>query len=257
MKARFLLFGAGFLACVAFIAGLGVLVDASEAVAKASPVKALDEREVYYPGTEELAPDEMRVVACGTGMPNARPKQAAACWLVELGNGDKFLFDIGTGSAERISAMKIPYNYLDKVFIGHLHSDHFGDLDALWIGGVVANRVTPLRVWGPSGSEPRYGTKESLEHMEAMLAWDVDGRMGNTDTRGLFLEVTEFDYKVVNQVIYEENGVTIRTIPAIHILDGPVSFILEWKGLKFVYSSDTFPNNMVDEACPERRYRDS
>ena len=75
-----------------------------------------------------------------------------------------------------------------------------------------------------------------------MLAWDVDTRMGNTDTRGLFLEVTEFDYRAVNQVIYEENGVTIRTIPAIHIYDGPVSFILEWNGLKFAYSSDTFPN---------------
>jgi ribonuclease Z len=66
--------------------------------------------------------------------------------------------------------------------------------------------------------------------------------MGNTDTRGAFLEVTEFDYKAVNNVIYQENGVTIRTIPAIHIYDGPVSFILEWKGLKFAYSSDTFPN---------------
>jgi ribonuclease Z len=202
----------------------------------------LAERDVYYPGTEDLAPDEMRVTACGTGMPNARPKQAAACWLVELGNGDKFLFDIGTGSAERISAMKIPYNYLDKVFIGHLHSDHFGDLDALWVGGVVANRVTPLRVWGPSSLEPKYGTKESLEHLEASLAWDVDTRMGNTDTRGLFMEVTEFDYQAVNNVIYQENGVTIRTIPAIHIYDGPVSFILEWNGLKFAYSSDTFPN---------------
>ena len=74
----------------------------------------------------------MRVIACGTGMPNARPKQAAACWLVELGNGDKFIFDIGSGSAERLSAMKIPYDYLDKVFIGHLHSDHFGDLGALY-----------------------------------------------------------------------------------------------------------------------------
>jgi hypothetical protein len=52
---------------------------------EASPVKAIQDREVYYPGTEDLAPDEMRVTACGTGMPNARPKQAAACWLVELG----------------------------------------------------------------------------------------------------------------------------------------------------------------------------
>jgi len=212
------------------------------AEAGSSPVKALSEREVYYPGTEDLAPDEMRVVACGTGMPNARPKQAAACWLVELGNGDKFLFDIGTGSAERISAMKIPYNYLNKIFIGHLHSDHFGDLDAIYCGGIVANRVVPLRVWGPSSIEPKYGTKVAMEHFEKMLAWDIDTRMGNTDTRGAFLEVTEFDYTKVNQIIYQENGVTIRTIPAIHIFDGPVSFILEWNGLKFAYSSDTFPN---------------
>jgi hypothetical protein len=40
----------------------------------------VENRDVYYPGTEALAADEMRVIACGTGMPNARPKQAAACW---------------------------------------------------------------------------------------------------------------------------------------------------------------------------------
>ena len=87
-------------------------------------------------------------------MPTTRAAQAAACFLVELGNGDKFLFDIGTGAAERLAALQIPYNYLNKVFIGHLHSDHFGDLDALWIGGVKMNRTYPLRVWGPSGAAP-------------------------------------------------------------------------------------------------------
>ncbi len=119
---------------------------AAQAKSTTSPVKALAERDVYYPGSEALGPDEMRVIACGTGMPNARPKQAAACFLVELGNGEKFIFDIGTGSSERLSAMKIPYDFLDKVFIGHLHADHFGDLDALWVGGVLANRQRPLRV---------------------------------------------------------------------------------------------------------------
>jgi ribonuclease Z len=210
--------------------------------AQASPVKALSERDVYYPGSEDLAPDEMRVIACGTGMPNARPKQAAACFLVELGNGDKFIFDIGTGSAERISAMKIPYDYLDKIFIGHLHADHFGDLDAMWVGGVLANRQRPLRVWGPSGSEERLGIKHAVKHMEEMFAWDFASRQGNVNTVGFKIEVEEFDYKAVNKVIYQENGVTIRTIPAIHALDGPVSFILEWNGLKFAFSSDTFPN---------------
>ncbi len=240
-KRNWLLFSSGFLACVGLIAGVSALSDGSTAQATA-PVNTLDQRDVYYPGTEELGPDEMRVIACGTGMPNARPKQAAACWLVELGNGDKFIFDIGTGSAERLSAMKIPYDYLDKVFIGHLHSDHFGDMDALWVGGVVGNRVNTMRVWGPSGHEPEYGTAYALDHMQKMLTWDKGSRTGNVDVRGLELDVTEFDYKAVNQEIYNENGVVIRTIPAIHALDGPVSFILEWNGLKLAYSSDTFPN---------------
>ena len=217
-------------------------VQAADKKPAASPVKALEEIDVYYPGTEDLAPDEMRVIACGTGMPNARPKQAAACWLVELGNGDKFLFDIGSGSAERISALKIPYDYLDKVFIGHLHSDHFGDLGDLWIGGVIGNRIKPLRIWGPSGSKPELGTKSAVGHMEKMFTWDSASRLGNVDIRGQTLEVHEFDYKAVNKEIFNENGVSIRTIPAIHALDGPVSFILEWNGLKFAFSSDTFPN---------------
>lgn len=207
-----------------------------------SPTRALPERDAYFPGTEKLASDEMRVIACGTGMPNARPRQAAACFLVELGNGDKFIFDIGLGSAERISAMQIPYDYLDKVFIGHLHADHIGDLDALWIGGVISNRQVPLRVFGPSGDGEKLGTKYMTDRMKEMYAWDWASRQGNVNTKGFEMEVTEFDYTAVNEVIYEENGVTIRTIPAIHAVDGSVSFILEWNGLKFAFSSDTYPN---------------
>ena len=137
----FLIIGAALLFGT-YIGG-GQLVTGANA---ASPTEALADRDAYYPGTETLAPDEMRVTACGTGMPNARPKQAAACFLVELGNGDKFIFDIGTGSMERLTGLAIPFDYLDKVFIGHLHADHFGDLDALWVGGVISNRQRPLRV---------------------------------------------------------------------------------------------------------------
>ena len=209
---------------------------------ESSVESAVDSGDVYYPGTEELAPNEMRVVALGTGMPNARPKQAAACWLVELGNGDKFLFDIGTGSAERLSAQKIPMDYIDKLFVGHLHSDHVGDFDALWIGGIIGNRVTPLRVWGPTGADPTMGTQHYIDHLKEAYKWDIAGRTGNVDMRGAEIQLTEFDYKAENEVIFEENGVVVRSFPAIHALDGSVSFTLEWNGLKFAYSSDTYPN---------------
>jgi ribonuclease Z len=205
-------------------------------------------RDFYAPNSEDLRPDEMRLIACGTGMPTARPKQAASCWLLELGNGDKFIFDAGTGSAERIAAMQIPYNFLDKVFLSHLHTDHFGDLDALFVGGALAGRQKPLRVWGPNGDTPERGTKYALDHLYKALTWDLDGRAGITDPRGYQpFDVTEFDYHGVNEIIYQENGVTIRSIPAIHSLDGPVSFILEWNGLKFVFGGDTYPNKWFAE----------
>jgi ribonuclease Z len=225
------------------------IVDASVAAddsAAISPVKARD-RDFYAPNSEDLGPDEMRLIACGTGMPTARPKQAASCWLLELGNGDKLLFDLGTGSAERIAAMQIPYNYLDKVFLSHLHTDHFGDLDALFIGGALAGRQKPLRVWGPSGATPERGTAYAVEHLRKALTWDIDGRQGLTDPRGYHIEANEFDYTAVNGLVYEENGVTIHSIPAIHSLDGPVSFIVEWNGFKFVFGGDTYPNKWFAE----------
>ncbi|MHC5184739.1 MAG: hypothetical protein ACYSPI_10760, partial [Planctomycetota bacterium] len=67
------------------------------------------------------------------------------------------------------------------------------------------------------------------------------------DFRGYSIEVEEFDYKGENAVIYENNGVTIRSFPAIHSIDGPVSFSLEWKDLKFVFGSDTYPNKWFVE----------
>ena len=79
MKRSALVYLTGFLSCALLL----VLVAATY-----SPTTALSDRDVYYPGSEDLAPDEMRGVALGTGMPSPRPKQAAACWLVELGNGD-------------------------------------------------------------------------------------------------------------------------------------------------------------------------
>ena len=58
----------------------------SDAQMEWSRTEPYPRHDVYYPGTETLGPDEMRVIACGTGMPTPRLKQAAGCFLVELGN---------------------------------------------------------------------------------------------------------------------------------------------------------------------------
>ena len=159
----------------------------------------------YYPGTEALKPDEMRVTACGSGMPLPRLSQAAPCFLVELGNGDKFVFDIGTGSTERLMSLQIPLDYINKVFIGHLHMDHMGDLPAFFLYGPQNGRLEPLHVWGPGGggSPEEWGMKASMEHMDKMWAWMQGTLVGTIDTRSFELHVTEFDWTKVNNVIYE------------------------------------------------------
>jgi ribonuclease Z len=207
------------------------------------PNKPYPIQDVYYPGTEVLGPEEMRVIACGSGMPMPRFKQATACFLIELGNGDKFIFDMGGGSFERLYSLGIPLDYINKVFIGHLHPDHMGDLPLFYQWGPQNNRSVGLRVWGPGGggTPPEWGMKASMDHMLGMWAWMSSTIVGTIDTKAFALEVNEFDWSKVNNVIYEENGVVIRSIPAIHF-EQSASFILEWKGMKLAYSSDTLPN---------------
>ena len=211
------------------------------------PTGTAPQRYVYYPGTEELAEDEIRLVACGTGLPAARRDQAATCFLVETGNGDKFLFDIGSGSMVNVAALMIPYDFLDKVFLTHLHTDHWGDLTTLWAGGWTAGRTKALRVWGPAGETPEMGTAYAIEHFLKAYNWDAKTRNFVLSPEPGKITVVEFDYKAENKVVYNENGVTIRSIPAIHAGDGPVSFILEYAGIKVVIGGDTFPNKWYIE----------
>jgi ribonuclease Z len=209
----------------------------------------VDDRYVYYPGTEQLGEDEIRIIAAGTGMPTARRSQAATCFVVELGNGDKLLFDIGSGSHANVQSLMIPSDRLTKVFLTHLHTDHWADLTSLWAGGWTAGRTTPLEVWGPSGAREDMGTRHAVEHLLDAFNWDYMTRAVTISPVPGEIIVHEFDYKAVNQVVYEENGVTIRSWPAIHTGDGPISYSLEWNGYKIVIGGDTSPNQwFIDHA---------
>ncbi|MDJ0859808.1 MAG: guanitoxin biosynthesis MBL fold metallo-hydrolase GntH [Dinoroseobacter sp.] len=204
--------------------------------------------DAWYPRTETLGPDEMFVVALGTGMPTPITRaQKSSAWYVELGNGDTFLFDVGSGSTENLFALRPDFARVDKAFLSHLHSDHVGDVDALWVGGWLSGRYEPLHIYGPSGSEPRLGTAAFVEGLKMAYAWDIEGRAGTLPDRGGMLIAHEFDYKGENEIVYEANGVTIRSFPAVHSIDGSVSYRLDWNGLSFVFGGDSFPNKWFVE----------
>jgi ribonuclease Z len=196
----------------------------------------------YFPNTELLGEGEMRITALGTGMPNQTKAAVSISYYVELGNGDKFLFDIGSGAMGNLFSLRPDFSKIDKVFASHLHVDHVGDFMGLHIGSWLSGRYTPLHFYGPSGSTPELGSKAYVEAMQVGYAWDIATRTGALPDKGGHIEVHEFDYLQENEVVYEENGVTIRSWPAIHSLDGSVSYSLEWNGLKYVFGGDTYPN---------------
>ena len=196
----------------------------------------------YFPNTELLGANEMRITALGTGMPNQTKAAVSISYLVELGNGDKFLFDIGAGSLGNLFSLRPDFSKLDKVFASHLHVDHVGDFMPMHIGSWLSGRYTPIHIYGPTGSTPELGIAAFVEGMQKGYAWDLATRSGALPDQGAQIKVHEFDYKQENAVVYDENGVTIRSWPAIHSLDGSVSYSLEWNGLKYVFGGDTYPN---------------
>ena len=230
---------------VGYFVGVGLQEQGSAEAAGGKvgdPNGVAPDRYVYYPGTEALGADEMRIIACGTGMPAARRGQAASCWLFEFGNGDKFIFDLGTGSMANVMSLMIPADMLTKVFASHLHTDHVGDLAALWAGGWTGGRTGPLEIWGPSGSREDMGTAYFVDHFLKAYNWDRMTRAVKVNPIPGDIIAHEFDFKGENQVVYGEHGITIRSWPAIHAGDGPVSFSIEWNGYKVVFGGDTFPN---------------
>jgi ribonuclease Z len=121
--------------------------------------------------------------------------------------------------------------------------DHMGDLPAFWMYGPQNNRSKPLRIWGPGGGGTRaeWGTQAAMDHMVEMWAWMNGVMVGTIDFSSAAVEVTEYDWSKVNGVIYDDNGVVIRSIPAIHF-EQTASFILEWNGMKLAFMGDSLPN---------------
>ena len=81
-----------------------------------------------------------------------------------------------------------------------------------------------------------------MENFLRFVNWDRTTRNFKITPIPGNIEANEFDYRGINEVIYEDNDVVIRSWPAIHAGDGPVSFSLEYAGMKVIFGGDTVPN---------------
>ena len=208
-----------------------------------TPVVGVPRREyaeVFVPGEEPVEDGELRVTVLGSGNPWATRAQASASVLVEVGNPERdlLIFDLGTGSLANYASLKLPVNLLDKVFLTHLHADHAADMITLSGSYAKVGRADgPVKVWGPSGTEPRLGTQHFCEAIEEALAWDTEAGKGPLNEDSLRIVATEFDWSQTG-VVYEANGVSVTSFPVVHALSGAVGYRLDFAGLSFCFSGD-------------------
>ena len=210
------------------------------------PTKYVRSRNNYFPTSETIGPDEMRISFVGSCPIPMRRDQAGTCIMVELGNGDRFFFDFGPGCIRNIIAMGVPIQEINDIFLTHLHVDHYHDLSWLIPFAPWSGRwKMPLRVTGPSGRTPELGTKAMIAGMKQMLKWHLEAFDTCPSGDGYEVEVNEFDWKDEYGICYQKNGVTIRHWRRSHTKDGASGYRLDWNGLSFVWTGDGRPDELT------------
>ncbi len=110
-----------------------------------------------------------------------------------------FLIDCGEGTQVQLRKHKIKFSRISHIFISHLHGDHFFGLPGLISTFRLLGRDKELHVYGPKG------IKEAI----TLLL-----KLGNSWTNYplYFHELTSDE----SEVVYEDDKVSVKTIPLNH-----------------------------------------
>jgi ribonuclease Z len=182
--------------------------------------------------------DELRVHLIGTGGPELTPDRAGIATLIDV-HGQKLLFDAGRGALQNIYLSRIHPNEVTKIFLTHLHNDHFEGLSPLWMTPwFMFARKQQIELWGPPG------TARMIDGMRAMFAHDIDERSNQVFRReSLDIKVTE----ISEGVVYEAGGVKVTAFPVEHADGNPAfGFRLDAGERSVLLSGDTtYHDNVV------------
>ncbi len=210
-----------------------------------APMPWLKSATNWFPKTEEVQPDEIRVTFMGSS-PLPRPGQMGTSVYVELGNGDNFIFDMGPGSIANYLAAGVPLNRLNNIFLTHLHWDHVATVPYVYMFGAWGGRWhESLRITGPSGTKPQYGVRHMMNSMKEMLAWHRESFDQSPIGKGFDMDVNEFDFRDDGGVAYEKNGVKITHWRQSHTEDGASAYRLDWNGMCVAFTGDGRPNSLT------------
>ncbi|MBY9067261.1 MBL fold metallo-hydrolase [Hyphomonas sp. WL0036] len=233
------------------VAGVLLLLVAARQLFAVQIGEALFQRAVQSIGRDASAelPDGLHVYLCGTGSPLPDPSRAGPCIGVLAGDR-AFLFDVGAGSVRRLTRMGFPTGRIERLYLSHLHSDHFDGMGDLmigtWVGG---SRATPLPVAGPPG------VGELTDGFNAAYRIDSTYRMAhhgpvvaNPAGYGLAPEVIDLPAGPGSRgVLLDEGDLQITAFLVNHSpIEPAYGFRIDYKGRSAVISGDTvYSDNLV------------
>ncbi len=183
---------------------------------------------------------KLHIFFCGTGIPDPDNQWLRhPCCLAVIYDNELFLIDSGAGASLRLSEIGLPINKISRVFLTHLHSDHFAGLGAVINESWIFGRTRKLPVYGP------YGLKQVLRGIEISYRPDVWFRSINR--QGLLdPDVAQTTAHVIdignqaNKFVWRHNQLSITAYPVYHEPSFPAfGYMLKYKNCKVFVTGDT------------------
>lgn len=138
----------------------------------------------------------LTILGCHSATPRANAFPTSQ--YLEI-NNRHFLIDCGEGTQRQMRKYKVGFTKINHIFISHLHGDHFYGLVGLLSTYGILSREKELHVYGPKGIKEV--TLLQLKISQSHAKYPI-----------IFHELTSKE----SEVIFEDDKVTVRTIPLKH-----------------------------------------
>ncbi|MCE5296378.1 MAG: ribonuclease Z [Euryarchaeota archaeon] len=159
----------------------------------------------------------MEILFLGTGGSVPTPARNTSAVAIRTAQ-DMLLFDCGEGTQRQFMLSAFSFMKLEKIFISHLHGDHFLGLMGLVQSMNFSGRDRPLEIFGPRGIAEIVHATITLGRFE--LAFDIFWR------------------ELKDGEVVEGDGYSVKAVEALHIPNS-LSFILEEDGRKGRFDPET------------------
>jgi ribonuclease Z len=187
-----------------------------------------------------LLPDGLHVYLCGTGSPMPDPARAGPCVGVLAGER-AFVFDVGSGSVRVLGRMGFPMTKLERLYLTHLHSDHFDGLGELMLQAwVVGGRDAPLPITGPPGVEDLVSGFNAAYRIDSSYRTAHHGpEIANPTGYGGVAEIIETPTEET-RIVFQGEDLTIHAFTVSHAPVAPAfGYRIDYKGRSVAISGDT------------------